>query len=102
MRSASAASTAATATCRRSAPGRRRSRRFTLNAPNLVRNLLRTRFASFTVASQNGWHAQDMRPKHAGVFHVPCRSIAEEHIFRGDSDYLAAIQILGDLVREGF
>ncbi len=43
-----------------------------------------------------------MRPKHAGVFHVPCRSIAEEHIFRTDADYIAGIQIIGELVAEGF
>jgi REP element-mobilizing transposase RayT len=43
-----------------------------------------------------------MRPKHAGYFHVTTRSIAEEHVFRTTSDYVAGIQILGELVRGGF
>jgi REP element-mobilizing transposase RayT len=41
-----------------------------------------------------------MRPKHAGTFHVCARSINEEWIFRDDRDYLAALQILAELVRE--
>jgi REP-associated tyrosine transposase len=43
-----------------------------------------------------------MRPTHEGWYHVTTRSIAEEHIFRDDRDYLAGIQILAELVREGF
>ena len=43
-----------------------------------------------------------MRPTHAGIFHVTARSIAEEHIFRDDRDYLAGVQILAELVAEGF
>jgi putative transposase len=43
-----------------------------------------------------------MRPKHAGLFHVTARSIAEEHIFRDDRDYLHGIQLLAELVRERF
>jgi REP element-mobilizing transposase RayT len=42
-----------------------------------------------------------MRSRHAGLFHVTSRSNAEEHIFVDDRDYLAGIQILGELVREG-
>jgi putative transposase len=38
-----------------------------------------------------------MRPTHAGLFHVTTRSIAEEHIFRDDSNYLAGVQIIGEL-----
>ena len=43
-----------------------------------------------------------MRPNHAGLFHVTARSIAEEHIFRDDRDYLAGIQLLAELSSEGF
>ena len=43
-----------------------------------------------------------MRPNHAGLFHVTARSIAEEHIFRDDRDYLAGIQHLAELSSEGF
>jgi REP element-mobilizing transposase RayT len=43
-----------------------------------------------------------MRPKHAGLFHVTARSIAEEHIFRDERDYLDVIQVLAELVRERF
>jgi REP element-mobilizing transposase RayT len=43
-----------------------------------------------------------MRPTHAGLFHVTARSIAEEHIFRDDRDYLAGIQILADLTAKEF
>jgi putative transposase len=43
-----------------------------------------------------------MRPTHAGLFHVTSRSIAEELIFRIDSDYHAGIQILAELATERF
>jgi putative transposase len=43
-----------------------------------------------------------MRPTHAGFFHVTARSIAEEHIFRGVHDYHAGIQIIAELVADGF
>src|ERR1700688_1225355 len=43
-----------------------------------------------------------MRPTHAGLFHVTARSIAEEHIFRDDRDYHAGVQILAELVTDGF
>jgi REP element-mobilizing transposase RayT len=43
-----------------------------------------------------------MRPKHAGVFHVTTRSNAEEHIFRDDRDFVAGVQIIGELVKGGF
>jgi putative transposase len=43
-----------------------------------------------------------MRPTHAGLFHVTSRSIAEEHIFRDERDYIAGIQILAELCTEGF
>jgi putative transposase len=43
-----------------------------------------------------------MRPTHAGLFHVTSRSIAEEHIFRDDRDYLAGVQIVADLSAAGF
>jgi REP element-mobilizing transposase RayT len=43
-----------------------------------------------------------MRPTHAGLFHVTTRSIAEEHIFRDDRDYLAGVQILADLTAKEF
>ncbi len=43
-----------------------------------------------------------MRPTHAGLFHVTARSIAEEHIFRDDRDYLSGVQILAELCTEGF
>ena len=43
-----------------------------------------------------------MRPKHAGLFHVTARSIAEEHIFQDDRDYHAGVQILAELSAEGF
>ncbi len=42
-----------------------------------------------------------MRPNHAGVFHVTARSIAEEHIFRDDRDFLAGVQIVGGLSSDG-
>lgn len=60
--------------------------------------MLRTWFASFTRVGQS----EEMRPKHAGVFHVTTRSIAEEHIFRDDADYVAGIHIIGALALEGF
>ena len=43
-----------------------------------------------------------MRPTHAGLFHVTARSIAEEHIFRDDRDYLSGVQILAELCTERF
>lgn len=43
-----------------------------------------------------------MRPDHAGLFHVTTRSIAEEHIFRDDRDYLAGIQIVAQLSNDGW
>jgi hypothetical protein len=43
-----------------------------------------------------------MRPTHAGLFHITARSIAEEHIFRIDRDYLDGIHHLAELVSEGF
>jgi putative transposase len=42
-----------------------------------------------------------VRPDHAGIFHVTTRSIAEEHIFRDDRDYLAGVQLVGELSRDG-
>jgi putative transposase len=43
-----------------------------------------------------------MRPTHEGFFHVTARSIAEEHIFRDDRDYIDGIQIIAELVTEKF
>ena len=43
-----------------------------------------------------------MRPRHAGIFHITARSIAEEHIFRDDRDYLAGIQVIAELTAERF
>jgi hypothetical protein len=43
-----------------------------------------------------------MRPAHAGFFHVTARSIAEEHIFRDDHDYLAGVHLVAGLVTENF
>ena len=43
-----------------------------------------------------------MRPTHAGTFHVTARSIAEEHIFRDKQDYRAGVEIMAELIAEGF
>jgi len=43
-----------------------------------------------------------MRPSHAGVFHVTSRSNGGEHIFRDDRDFLAGVQTIATLAREGF
>ncbi len=43
-----------------------------------------------------------MRPTHTGTFHVTARSIAEEHIFCDHRDYHHGIQIIAELVTEGF
>jgi putative transposase len=38
-----------------------------------------------------------MRPQHAGLFHVTARSVAEEHIFRDDRDYLSGVHLIAAL-----
>jgi putative transposase len=43
-----------------------------------------------------------VRPTHAGLYHVTARSIAEEHIFRDDRDYLAGLQIIAELATAKF
>jgi len=42
-----------------------------------------------------------VRPTHEGVYHVTARSNAEERIFRDDRDYLAGVQTIAELAREG-
>ena len=70
-------------------------------ALNLVRvaNQVHEFHRRVTVAMRQAW---EMRPTHAGYYHVTTRSIAEEHIFRDDRDYVAGVQILGELATERF
>lgn len=42
-----------------------------------------------------------IRQRHPGLFHVTCRSIAEERIFATTADFIAGIQLLGWLVARG-
>ncbi|HZT15946.1 MAG TPA: transposase [Gaiellaceae bacterium] len=43
-----------------------------------------------------------MRPAHGAVYHVTTRSNAGEHIFRGETDYVAGVRTIAKLVRQGF